>query len=288
MSLILEALRKSEAERRRGQVPNLHSELPPVAPSARSRQPAWPWLVALAVIAMVATTWLARGWWTPTASVADTSDQVRAETDRAASASMDSSVADTVRVDALASIAEAEPMATEPPAPITATPSANVAATAASPARPATASIDPAPQPQFEPAEPAAPPVRGSDPDSDRSTAVATAVPPAIPPAPRTTASPTTPAVAANQPKAPATAAATLDTPSPLRLSDLAAAERRSLPPLKVSMHLWAPTSERRFAIIDGARVNEGDRLGDAVVDEITRDGVVLAWHGRRVHIPIH
>ena len=73
-----------------------------------------------------------------------------------------------------------------------------------------------------------------------------------------------------------------------MRLSDLTATERRALPPLQVSMHMWAPTSARRFAIIDGARVNEGDRLGDAVVDQITRDGVVLAWHGRRVHIPIH
>ncbi|HEY0505866.1 MAG TPA: hypothetical protein VGD42_20475, partial [Lysobacter sp.] len=44
MSLILDALRKSEAERRRGQVPDLHAELPPlvrVAPPPRRRWPAW-------------------------------------------------------------------------------------------------------------------------------------------------------------------------------------------------------------------------------------------------------
>ena len=35
MSLILEALRKSEAERRRGQVPGLHAELPPAARPTR-------------------------------------------------------------------------------------------------------------------------------------------------------------------------------------------------------------------------------------------------------------
>ena len=67
-------------------------------------------------------------------------------------------------------------------------------------------------------------------------------------------------------------------------LSDLAAAERRQLPPLKMSMHMWAPT--QRFAIIDGARVAEGDRIGDAVVEEITADGVVLAWQGQRLKIP--
>ena len=71
---------------------------------------------------------------------------------------------------------------------------------------------------------------------------------------------------------------------APLRLSDLAVAERRKLPLLKMSMHMWAPT--QRFAIIDGTRVSEGDRIGDAVVEEITVDGVVLAWQGQRLQIP--
>lgn len=50
-------------------------------------------------------------------------------------------------------------------------------------------------------------------------------------------------------------------------------------------MHLWAPT--QRFAIIDGARVSEGDRVGDAVVEAITSDGVTLAWQGKRLHLPV-
>ena len=45
MSLILEALRKSEAERRRGQAPDLYAELPPVARMQRQPVPVWLWVV---------------------------------------------------------------------------------------------------------------------------------------------------------------------------------------------------------------------------------------------------
>lgn len=58
MSLILEALRKSEAERRRGLPPDLLAELPPT-PAQRTRaMPAWGWLVlGIGLLALVA--WLA-------------------------------------------------------------------------------------------------------------------------------------------------------------------------------------------------------------------------------------
>lgn len=87
--------------------------------------------------------------------------------------------------------------------------------------------------------------------------------------------------------------AAPAEPPSPpssdplLQLSDLSAEERKSLPPLKLSMHLWNPDPAKRFAILDGTRVGEGDRVGDAVVAAITRDGVVLDWNGRRLRVPI-
>src|SRR5262245_13450732 len=45
MSLILEALRKSEAERRRGQPPDLFADLPPASRrTARRSPPWWQWL----------------------------------------------------------------------------------------------------------------------------------------------------------------------------------------------------------------------------------------------------
>ncbi|MFP7726553.1 general secretion pathway protein GspB, partial [Lysobacter sp. D1-1-M9] len=85
----------------------------------------------------------------------------------------------------------------------------------------------------------------------------------------------------------PSAAAPGAATGEPTTLADLSAEERRQLPPLKISMHFWAPTPTERFAIVDGSRVGEGDRIGNAVVDAITADAVVLGWNGRRVHLPI-
>jgi general secretion pathway protein B len=51
MSLILDALRKSEAERRRGQSPDLYAELPPPSRRAAKRMLPWQWLALAAGIA---------------------------------------------------------------------------------------------------------------------------------------------------------------------------------------------------------------------------------------------
>ena len=59
MSLILEALRKSEAERRRGEAPDLRVELPPHAPAKRG-MPRAAWLAGGSVAAVLAA---AIVWW---------------------------------------------------------------------------------------------------------------------------------------------------------------------------------------------------------------------------------
>ena len=70
-----------------------------------------------------------------------------------------------------------------------------------------------------------------------------------------------------------------------MRLSDLGTEERQQLPALKLSMHMWNDTPAQRFVILDGQRLGEGDRIGDAVVEQITRDGAILAWNGRRLRV---
>ncbi|HSR64706.1 MAG TPA: general secretion pathway protein GspB, partial [Xanthomonadaceae bacterium] len=72
-----------------------------------------------------------------------------------------------------------------------------------------------------------------------------------------------------------------------LQLSDLAADERKTLPPLKLSMHLWNDDPARRFVILDGYRLGEGDRIGGLVVTAILRDGVLLDWNGRALKVPL-
>lgn len=52
-------------------------------------------------------------------------------------------------------------------------------------------------------------------------------------------------------------------------------------------MHMWSPDPAQRFAILDGQRVAEGDRLGSAVVERIEPDGIILAAEGRRVRLPL-
>jgi general secretion pathway protein B len=104
----------------------------------------------------------------------------------------------------------------------------------------------------------------------------------AVPPPP----SDVLPAVATPSPAAASPAAAPpVDTPQ--ALSDLAVDERKALPPLKISMHLWNPDPAQRFVIVDGDRLREGDRVGDAVLTAIVADGIVLDWNGRKLKVPL-
>lgn len=288
MSLILEALRKSEAERRRGEVPGLHAERAPVALPARDAPPLWLWLaLGLAMIAVVAmAVGLVRGRWAPRTVVPLTGPAGASPSTGAA--------ADRPRMDPARTV-PAEPMTTRRDV-ATAAPAEPARGATPDPSQSGTAATaagqEPSTPVDARPTAPRSLPAR--TPSGERATAtVATPESATQAPAPKPAiAVPTrTPALAAVDlaSDAPATDAAiatatSADPAKPLRLADLTAAERRELPALKMSMHLWSPT--QRFAIIDGARVGEGDRLGEAVVDEITASGVVLAWRGRRVQIP--
>jgi general secretion pathway protein B len=262
MSLILDALRKSEAERRRGQAPDLYAELPPLVPRAAARRPAWPWWLA-GGLAVLATLWMLR----------DVPSLAGATTAPAA--------------DAVAPLAAPPPEsapATIPAQPPIAMPAAVAPAVPAATAVIAPTVANPAP----------APAVRDPAATSAMPTAIATAEPPPAPPAAvsdPTLVPPQPPPVqvaSVSPPPTTAPAPATAPTaPAPLRLADLSAGEREQLPALKISMHMWGPTPDQRFAIIDGARVGQGDRVGDAVVEEIGVDSVVLSWHGQRLALPI-
>ncbi len=70
-------------------------------------------------------------------------------------------------------------------------------------------------------------------------------------------------------------------------LNDLDPNTRQALPTLKLSMHMWNEEPARRFAILDGRRVVEGDRIGEATVTHIEPNGVLLEWRGSRVRVPL-
>jgi general secretion pathway protein B len=234
MSLILEALRKSEAERRRGMAPDLHAEQSPLHVTRPAALPAWAWWL-LACTFLLAAAWLLRGLLPPQAIPATPTP---------------GAVTTTVATTPPGEHAATQPRFRSPP-PAT-IPAARPAA--AAPRQPAATAADTVPV------------------SAGASPAVAAAP---LPPAPE----PASPAPSAVPRPAP--------TDAPLRLSDLSAEERKSLPPLKLSMHLWNPDPAKRFVILDGNRVGEGDRVGDMVVATITADGVELDWNGRRLQVPI-
>ena len=223
MSLILEALRKSESERRRAQAPDVRTELPPVPLQRRVAMPSWAWLLPASAV-LLAAIWLMR---TPD-RISPPGASTRTNTDH---------------------LGETKP--TLPVVPRLSPPA--VVATRKPPATGQTSQAAPQPSPAV--AQPAAIVAPGAIPTPIESPPVASS---------------------------PDAGESDL-----LQLSDLTAAERKSLPPLKVSMHLWDGDAARRFVIVDGNRLVEGDRVGDAVITTITPDGVVLDWSGRRLKLPI-
>lgn len=71
------------------------------------------------------------------------------------------------------------------------------------------------------------------------------------------------------------------------RLADLPAAERNALPPLNITMHVFADEPGQRFVILDGRRHGEGAQPAEGmVIREIRRDGLVLSLNGRDVLVP--
>lgn len=213
MSLILEALRKSEAERRRDSAPDVALELPPAPVRGARATPAWLWPVLAAVVALA----VLGGWWGAKKTARDSA------------------------------------------------PSASVPAPAMPPA-PADAGL-----PRIVPhAEPSTA-TEQQLPEAPQAVVASDATPPQPATAPAPVRSP------------PATAPASPAMP-PASAPDIAAT---GLPPVKLSMHMWDADPTRRFVILDGQRMGEGDRSGGLSVVAIDRTGVVVERDGQRAHIAL-
>lgn len=248
MSLILEALRKSEAERQRGRAPGLFVEQRPARADER-RVPAWAWALGAALLAVL----LAWGWreWRRPGVVVVTTAQPSADT-----------------------VTEARPTAIAPrtePAP-------------GEPGSLAPITLAPAPEAVAEVPVPApAPTVNASAGQAVEPVATPTSAAPNTPALPRSEAiGAPVPPTAAPAPVAPMPApepAATLP-----GIEALPATARAALPPLKLSMHVYADTPAQRFVILDGQRLGEGASPSSGVVlEEIRRDGLVLSVNGQRL-----
>ena len=225
MSLILEALRKSEAERRRGLAPDVAMELPPSPASPPRTLAAWllPMLVLTALL-LVAVWWFTR------------------------------EPAETAAADVVIETTNAMPPSTNPLQVPALTPRIQ--------SIPATPAVTQAPGPELDAlVAPIPAPVAASI------------------SAPSAEA-PSKPAPAFTEQPAPAR-------PLPSQPAGAISSDTSALPPIKLSMHMWDDVPSKRFVILNGQRMAEGDRYGEITVLAIERTGVVVESNGAKARVPL-
>jgi general secretion pathway protein B len=301
MSLILEALKKSEQQRRLGEAPTLGS---PVV-STRRRRSLLPLFAILIVIAAAAGWWLLRPSAPPPAPATTNATPAPAPLQRTARGTAATGAQDpraktpakpapisteaNAKRDTRAQTAPAKPAppaagalqpATRGPTVVQATSSTSIrtkdAAPAATPAAPAKPQ-DAGTAPMRQAAITGQPVDARANPSADK---------PVNAPADQA-AAPTTTATAP-----PATFPAATPRPAPagpalLSIWELPYSTRKDLPAIDLTMHVYSSNPAQRFVVIKGDRHVEGDEIGqDLVLREIRQDGLVLEYKGQRFLFP--
>ncbi len=243
MSLILEALKKSEAERRLGHAPGLMTPMPATRRRPRSGAIAKV-LLGVAVLAAGAS-----AWWLARGAPDEGSMKIAPE------------------------IPASNPQAASIPVAVVAAPSLALPTTVPQPVVAAPVDTMPLPRdPEFDSVERESIPVaaKASPPAGPR-------VGPVSPPPVAIAAFPSVEA-----PVSAATLDDSV-VDDLLRLDQLPASEREALPSLKLSMHVYTDSPATRFVLIDGRRYGEGENLAPSLqIVEIRRNGTVLNFNGRR------
>lgn len=272
MSLILEALKKSEQQRRVGQVPDLGT---PVLVTRRQRS-LFPILASAIVVAVAIGAWLHFSSPDEHAQPAEIA-QVPASTKSDAGATSGTTSASKLPSDTTPQNKPVDSSALLG-RPLSAYEKQRLKLTGQLPrlSRPNNRPVAPkttAPPPTANPPAPA--------PATPAATPATTPTPPvATPPA-------------AAPPSALVAEPATAPAPAPGKqaavpyLWELPYATRKDMPPLQISMHVYADKPADRFVVIDGESYNEGDAIGDTLtVKEIRSDGVVLDASGKLFLLP--
>ena len=88
-------------------------------------------------------------------------------------------------------------------------------------------------------------------------------------------------------PVAPVTYAPGPGSANPPSIDELPAQATAGLPELSVDLHIYTDDPAKRAVFINGRRYQRGGVLAEGpTVEEITREGVVLSYHGRRFQLP--
>lgn len=252
MSLILEALKKSESQRRLGEMPNLAT--PVIA--TRKRRSLLPVLAAAIAVALAAGWWLQRDGM-PTLAPAERP----VATAPASQPAVEHRTAPTDAAKAAPTRTPRTADAAKPTAPADAVADVQTPAAQPTPTPPAAAAATkPLPAPAVE-AGPAAP-----------NSAVNPTPAPATPVV--------TPAPATAQPAVPAQ-------PALPKLWELPYATRRELPAMQLTMQVYSDDPGKRFVILNDVRQTEGAELGKGLyLREIRQDGLVMEVDGMRFFYP--
>lgn len=285
MSYVLDALRRADAERQRGSVPDLHAQpLPTLAGSqalpARRRAARLAISAAIGLVVLAALAGLASWWSTRSAPPAD--HRVTVATAPGPAGPPGSVPPATTPAPAAPPGLPAGPDASPAALPPTAAPASPAVA---APAGPVIATLPPIP---------AAP---ASAPPTERLPAAPAPAPVAAPPRPTPTPTPT-PAPSSPLPGAPGAPVAPAAPPAmpaaampapPARLpqlADLPEATRRALPALSFGGAMDSPLPANRMLIVNGQVFREGDTLAPGLtLQGIRLRGAVLDYRGTRFEV---
>lgn len=276
MSYILDALKKSDQERRQGQLPDINA-LEASTETASSNTNPWPWIAALA-IGMTALVLLV---WQPWASNQTVNAPPQVDASEPETETADTSAAAMERMEA--QLREQEESARQQQVQTHQNPSrvSISAAPESAPSPRAKIAQDMLPQPsQQQPTQVSKPkqaqqPVEDFAMEGEIIRPKPGRTPPSNAAATQFNAAPSEPA----QPK-PASNNASRDprTSYTPRLSELSDDLRQQVPDLEFSSHMYSSEPRFRSLIINGNRLKEGQFLDDDIrVLEITQQGVILA-----------
>lgn len=281
MSYILEAIRRSEDERRKRLVPDV-TTIHAVRPASAPRSSRWLYgLVAGGGLALglAGIVWLQARPLDPSPAGPVAEAEAPPAPTGADDQAGDGTSAEQTVIAAAPPRPEAPPPSTSPPAP-------------AAPARPAgddAMAASEAPPPPAKAAKP-----RTSRAPYSTPAASSPAPPPklparvaALPPGPLINSLPATgAAVGGGEAPLAGLASAAPEFVSAIALRDLPDPVRQSLPDIAISLHRYASSPEARQVRVNGRAVREGDTIGnDISVAEITRGGVVFAVGGQRFYM---
>ncbi len=300
MSLILEALKKSEQQRRLGELPSLSS--PP--PGGRRRRSLLPIFAGLIALALVAGWWLLRDSAAPhdsaVASIGKAPPAAAARTTAPPTATVEK-VDEWVPNLSREAAAKRPRTATQPPPRRNAKQDAKRGQSDAEQAAAQAGVVLPGPEQDDAGSVKAqanelttSPRIGASDdvtPEQARKRAEEWRRPVRPPAKVETAPEGSAPAAAsagktgARAPQQRARAAA--PTPALPVVWDLPWSIRRNLPELKLTMHVYDPDPAQRFVVVNDERHVEGDTVGDGLVlQQIRPDGMQLTYQGQRFLYP--